>query len=70
MEYLDGTSATLDQMTYDVVTFLTWAAEPHMEQRKQMGLGVLIFLGVFTVLLYRSNRKIWKSVKQSQSPDT
>ena len=70
VEYLDGTSATLDQMTYDVVTFLTWAAEPHMEQRKQMGLGVLIFLGVFTVLLYRSNRKIWKSVKQAQSPDT
>ena len=28
VEYEDGTPATLDQMSYDVANFLTWAAEP------------------------------------------
>ncbi len=38
VEYSDGTQATVDQMAKDVVQFLTWASEPTMEQRKQMGI--------------------------------
>ncbi|KAH9602494.1 hypothetical protein KSS87_020953 [Heliosperma pusillum] len=34
VEYEDGTPATESQMVKDVVTFLTWAAEPEMEERK------------------------------------
>ncbi|KAH9311836.1 hypothetical protein KI387_026871, partial [Taxus chinensis] len=34
VEYEDGTPATESQMAKDVVTFLTWAAEPEMEERK------------------------------------
>ncbi|KAK3413034.1 hypothetical protein EUGRSUZ_I01668 [Eucalyptus grandis] len=37
VEYEDGTSATEAQMGKDVVTFLSWAAEPEMEERKLMG---------------------------------
>ncbi|KAK4409988.1 Cytochrome c1-1, heme protein, mitochondrial [Sesamum angolense] len=34
VEYEDGTPATEAQMGKDVVTFLSWAAEPEMEERK------------------------------------
>ena len=33
--YSDGTKATVDQKAHDVATFLTWAAEPKMEERKR-----------------------------------
>ena len=61
--YADGTEASLEQMSKDVVTFLTWAAEPTLEHRHEAGLKVMFFLGLLTVLLYISNRKVWKNVK-------
>lgn len=57
--YADGTKATVDQEAKDVVTFLTWAAEPKMEERKESGFGVMIFLLAFAGFLYLSYRKIW-----------
>ena len=61
--YQDGTPASVDQMAKDVVIFLQWAAEPEMEQRKLIGLRVLAFLSVLTVMLYLIKRRIWKNVK-------
>lgn len=63
IEYMDGTNATVEQMSRDVTIFLQWAAEPEMERRKSMGIKVIIFLCVFTVLFYLSKQKIWKSLK-------
>jgi len=57
--YADGTMATLDQEARDVVTFLTWASDPKMEERKRMGFNVMIFLLVFTTLLYFSYHRVW-----------
>jgi ubiquinol-cytochrome c reductase cytochrome b/c1 subunit len=57
--YADGTPNTLDQEARDVVSFLTWASEPKMEERKRMGFNVMAFLIVFTGLLYLSYRKVW-----------
>jgi ubiquinol-cytochrome c reductase cytochrome c1 subunit len=57
--YADGTEATVPQMAADVTTFLTWAGEPTLEQRKQSGLKVMLFLIVFTGLCYATMRKIW-----------
>jgi ubiquinol-cytochrome c reductase cytochrome c1 subunit len=57
--YADGTAATLEQMSGDVTTFLTWAAEPTLEARKQTGLKVMLFLLVLTGLLYATKRKVW-----------
>jgi ubiquinol-cytochrome c reductase cytochrome b/c1 subunit len=58
----DGTPATVDQMARDVTAFLMWAAEPHLEARKRIGLQVMIFLLVFAGLLYFTKKRVWKSV--------
>ena len=57
--YADGTPNTIDQEARDVVTFLSWASEPKMEERKRTGFNVMLFLIGFTTLLYFSYRKIW-----------
>lgn len=59
VEYMDGTEASLDQMASDVATFLAWTAEPELEERKRMGIKVILFLIVLTGLLYAVKRKIW-----------
>lgn len=41
VEYPDGTEANVSQMAKDVVTFLTWAAEPELEERKLLGLRAM-----------------------------
>jgi len=63
VEYPDGTAATKEQMAHDVVTFLTWASEPHMEERKRMGLMVMIYLLILAGLLYAAYRQVWSNVK-------
>ena len=62
VEYADGTPATVDQMARDLVVFLAWAADPKMEQRKETGLSVIIFLIVVTGILYAVKRKVWADV--------
>ncbi len=59
VEYGDGTPATVEQMATDVTSFLAWAAEPEMEERKRMGIKVILFLLVLTGLLYAVKRKVW-----------
>ena len=59
VEYADGTEATQDQIARDVVTFLAWAAEPELEERKRLGIKVMIFLIFLTGLLYALKRKVW-----------
>lgn len=62
--FIDGTPATVEQMARDVVIFLQWAAEPEMEHRKSMGLKVMIFLVIFTILFYIAKKRIWKDVQK------
>ena len=60
--YSDGTKATVEQEAHDVVTFLTWAGEPKMEERKRMGFGVMVFLIALAGLLFTAYRKVWKDL--------
>jgi ubiquinol-cytochrome c reductase cytochrome c1 subunit len=62
IEYTDGTNATQTQMAKDVTTFLTWAAEPHLEARLRTGTKVIIYLIILATLVYFSMRKIWSRV--------
>jgi ubiquinol-cytochrome c reductase cytochrome c1 subunit len=63
VDYDDGTQSSMDQMTTDVTTFLAWAAEPSLEDRKRMGLKVILFLIVLFVLAYISKQQIWRDIK-------
>ncbi len=63
VNYKDGTEATAEQMAHDVTVFLHWAAEPHLEERKRMGIAVVLFLIVLTGLFYAAKRKVWRDVK-------
>ena len=63
VEYGDGTDATVEQMSKDVTTFLTWAAEPHLEARHRMGFKAIVYLIILTVLVYFSMKKIWSRVE-------
>jgi len=62
VEYADGTTASVEQMAKDVTTFLSWAAEPELEQRHKTGIKVIIYLILLTVLVYLSMRKIWSRI--------
>lgn len=62
VEYEDGTPATVQQYAHDVTAFLTWAAEPHMEERKMLGLRVIFYLLVLAVLFYLSKRLLWRDL--------
>ena len=60
--YDDGSAETADQYARDVAAFIAWASDPKQVQRKQSGVGTLIFLLLFAGLTYMSYRRIWKGV--------
>jgi ubiquinol-cytochrome c reductase cytochrome b/c1 subunit len=61
--YPDGVPATLDNYARDVTAFLMWTAEPKLEERKRMGLKVLVYLSILAGLLYLSKRAMWRNVE-------
>ncbi|XP_005986790.1 cytochrome c1, heme protein, mitochondrial [Latimeria chalumnae] len=63
LEYDDGTPATMSQVAKDVCTFLRWAAEPEHDQRKRMGLKMLMFSAILIPLLYYMKRHRWSVLK-------
>ena len=63
VEYSDGTEATEEQMAKDVVTFLMWAAEPHLETRHRMGFKAIVYLIILSILVYFSMKKIWSRIE-------
>lgn len=52
-----------DESIADLVAFLQWMAEPVRGQRVQLGVWVLLFLGVFTLIAWRLNAAYWKDIK-------
>ena len=59
----DGKPSTVKEEATDVAAFLMWAAEPKMEERKQFGFGAMIYLLIFTGLLYASYKRLWRNVE-------
>ena len=52
-----------DQNVGDLVAYLQWMAEPAANARVRLGVWVLLFLAVFTVVAWRLNAAYWKDVK-------
>ena len=59
VQYTDGTPATVDQYARDVSAFLMWAADPTLEERKDVGLRMMIYLVILAGLLWLAKRQIW-----------
>ena len=60
--FADGVPATVPQMAHDVTSFLTWAAEPRLEDRHRTGFKVTLFLVVAAGVFYAAKRKIWAPI--------
>jgi len=65
--YDDDAPPTLEQYSKDIAAFLMWTAEPHLVERKRIGLQVIVFLIVLMGLLYLTKRRVWAAV-QNQLP--
>jgi ubiquinol-cytochrome c reductase cytochrome c1 subunit len=61
--YADGTKASVEQMARDVTTFLAYASEPHMEERKRIGVRMLSFLVLLTGVAYAAKRRVWAKIE-------
>jgi ubiquinol-cytochrome c reductase cytochrome c1 subunit len=64
VEYADGTEGSLENYAADVAAFLTWTAEPKLENRKETGVAAIAFLIIMTFLGYLSYKKIWRNIKK------
>lgn len=60
--FADGTKSTVAQNAHDVVTFLAWAANPEMEQRKHLGFSVVLYFVAIAGLTWLVKRRLWGSV--------
>jgi ubiquinol-cytochrome c reductase cytochrome c1 subunit len=60
VSYADGVKASAAQEASDVAAFLTWAAEPNLDESKEIGLRAVLFLVFLTILAIATKRKIWR----------
>jgi ubiquinol-cytochrome c reductase cytochrome c1 subunit len=60
--YQDGTPQTVEQYAKDIAAFLSWASDPTLNERKQLGWMVIFYLLITTILLYIAKRRVWSGV--------
>jgi len=63
VKFADGAPDKVADEARDVVSFLTWAAEPNLDQRHRMGFKVMLFLIIATGVFYAAKRKIWSRIE-------
>ncbi len=52
-----------DEMVADLVAYLKWMGEPGQGKRVRVGVWVLLYLGIFTIIAWRLNAAYWKDIK-------
>jgi ubiquinol-cytochrome c reductase cytochrome c1 subunit len=62
IQYTDGTPSTVENYARDVTAFLAWTADPTLNERKQLGWAVMVYLLVTAVLLYFAKKRIWSRI--------
>ena len=63
--YADGAPTDVSAIASDLVYFLTWTAEPSLEERKRTGVKVMIFLLIMVGMSYGAMKFIWADVKKA-----
>jgi ubiquinol-cytochrome c reductase cytochrome c1 subunit len=68
MGYQQVTPGTMSPVDYDsavadLVSYLSWMSEPTQKTRRQLGVWVLLFLGVLSFFAWRLNAAYWKDIK-------
>jgi len=62
VDYDDGTENNLPQLSKDITNFLVWAAEPELEERKRIGIKVLLFFIIAGALVYTVKNSLWRKI--------
>eukprot|EP01025_Chloroclados_australasicus_P038516 TRINITY_DN3970_c0_g1_i1.p1 TRINITY_DN3970_c0_g1~~TRINITY_DN3970_c0_g1_i1.p1 ORF type:complete len:303 (-),score=38.79 TRINITY_DN3970_c0_g1_i1:191-1099(-) len=63
VEYDDGTPAIESQMAKDMVTFLTWSAQPEHDERKLLGIKVVCGTIILLIALTYQKQLVWSVLK-------
>ena len=56
------TQAEYDALVGDLVNYLSWMGEPAKGKRMNIGLAVLLFLGIFYIVAFYLKKEFWKDV--------
>ena len=62
VDYADGTNNSAEQISEDLVVFLTWAAEPELEVRKNLGIKVILFFIILGFIIFLAKNRLWREV--------
>ena len=62
VDYVDGTNNSAEQLAEDLVVFLTWAAEPELEVRKNLGIKVILFFIILGFIIFLAKNRLWREV--------
>mgnify|MGYP000231674246 FL=1 len=62
VDYANGTNNSSEQIAEDLVVFLTWAAEPELEVRKNLGIKVILFFIVLGFIIFLAKNHLWREV--------
>ncbi|MFL2509547.1 MAG: cytochrome c1 [Alphaproteobacteria bacterium] len=62
VDYSDGTNNSAEQIAEDLVVFLTWAAEPELEVRKNLGIKVILFFIILGFIIFLAKNRLWREV--------
>jgi ubiquinol-cytochrome c reductase cytochrome c1 subunit len=57
------TPAKFDSNVGDLVAYMQWMSEPGANSRIRIGVWVMLFLAVFTLIAWRLNAAFWKDIK-------
>ncbi|MEM6620405.1 MAG: cytochrome c1 [Pseudomonadota bacterium] len=64
VDYADGHSTEIADISKDVSAFLMWTAEPKLPQRKTFGMVSVAMLTILAILLYFTNKRLWAPIKR------
>tara|TARA_B100001013_G_scaffold6705_2_gene4184 strand:- start:348 stop:1100 length:753 start_codon:yes stop_codon:yes gene_type:complete len=62
VDYDDGTENNLPQLAEDITTFLVWSAEPELEERKKLGIKVILFFIVLGSIVFIVKNRLWREI--------